>query len=97
MLGYRWASSCAAAVALGAFLVQVDWAAAEDTSASSAAALHSPQACDVSLTLEEIVKIHAPKASKRYKIAYSMISLAATSIRQPPMAPSKRPKTRALI
>jgi len=53
-------------------------ARAEETSSSatSVAALHSPQHCDLSLTLDEIVKIRPPKANKRYKIAYSMISLA---------------------
>jgi ribose transport system substrate-binding protein len=46
------------------------------TSATSAAALHSPQHCDLSLSLAEMVKIRPPKAAKRYKISYAMISLA---------------------
>jgi ribose transport system substrate-binding protein len=46
------------------------------TSVTSRAALHSPQACDLSLTLGDVAKIHAPKAAKRYKISYSMVSLA---------------------
>jgi ribose transport system substrate-binding protein len=51
---------------------------AEENSASvtTSAAIHSPQACDETLTLDEAVKIRAPKAAKRYKISYSMISLA---------------------
>jgi ribose transport system substrate-binding protein len=46
------------------------------SSATSTAALHSPQHCDLSLTLAEMVKIRPPKAAKRYKISYAMISLA---------------------
>jgi ABC-type sugar transport system substrate-binding protein len=46
------------------------------TSATSAAALHSPQHCDLSLSLAEMVKIRPPKAAKRYKISFAMISLA---------------------
>jgi ribose transport system substrate-binding protein len=46
------------------------------TSATSAAALHSPQHCDLSLSLEDIIKIRAPKANKPYKISFSLISLA---------------------
>jgi ribose transport system substrate-binding protein len=51
-------------------------ARAEENSATSAAALHSPQHCDLSLTLEQMIKIRPPKAAKRYKISYAMISLA---------------------
>jgi ribose transport system substrate-binding protein len=43
---------------------------------TSEAALHSPQVCDLSLTLDDVAKIKAPKANKRYKISYSMITLA---------------------
>jgi len=46
------------------------------TSATSNAALHTPQHCDVSLTLDEIMKMRAPKAKKPYKISYSLASLA---------------------
>src|SRR5262249_19652051 len=46
------------------------------TSVTSSAALHSPQVCDLNLTLGEVAKIHASKAAKRYKISYSMVSLA---------------------
>jgi ABC-type sugar transport system substrate-binding protein len=51
---------------------------AEDkpSSVTSEAALHSPQVCDLSLTLDDVAKIKAPKANKRYKISYSMITLA---------------------
>jgi ribose transport system substrate-binding protein len=51
-------------------------ARADENSATSAAALHSPQHCDLSLTLEQMIKIRPPKAAKRYKISYAMISLA---------------------
>jgi ribose transport system substrate-binding protein len=46
------------------------------TSATSAAALHTPQQCDLSLSLADIMKIRAPKANKPYKISFSLISLA---------------------
>lgn len=46
------------------------------TNITSAAALHSPQACDLSLSLAEVNKIRAPKAARKYKISYSMVSLA---------------------
>jgi ribose transport system substrate-binding protein len=49
---------------------------AQESSVTTNAALHSPQACDLTLTLDDVVKIKAPKANKRYKVSYAMISLA---------------------
>src|ERR1700722_19099061 len=46
------------------------------TSATSDAALHTPQHCDLSLSLSDVMKIKAPKAKKSYKISFSLISLA---------------------
>jgi ribose transport system substrate-binding protein len=57
-------------------LTVVSRAEEPSTSVTSAAALHSPQHCDLSLSLAEMVKIRPPKAAKRYKISYAMISLA---------------------
>ncbi len=66
------------ALALTTTLLGSSMARAEEpsTSVTSTAALHSPQACDLSLTLADVTKIKAPKAAKRYKISYSMVSLA---------------------
>jgi ribose transport system substrate-binding protein len=46
------------------------------TSATSDAALHTPQHCDLSLSISDVMKIKAPKAKKSYKISFSLISLA---------------------
>lgn len=50
--------------------------AQEKTDLMSPKALHTPEACDVKMTVADLFKIKPPKANKRYKISYSMVSLA---------------------
>jgi len=47
------------------------------TNAATTAGLHSPQVCDQSLTLADLANLRAPKAARRYKITYGLVSLAA--------------------
>jgi ribose transport system substrate-binding protein len=69
---------CARASSLALMMTGIAAARAEDasTSATSSAALHTAQKCDQTLSLEQLAAFKAPKANKRYKIAYSMVSLA---------------------
>jgi ribose transport system substrate-binding protein len=51
-------------------------ARADDASVTSAKALHTPQQCDQGLSLQDVAKIKAPTANRRYKITLSQVSLA---------------------
>jgi ribose transport system substrate-binding protein len=69
---------CARASGLALMITGIAAARAEDASmsATSSEALHKAQKCDQTLSLEQLAAFKAPKANKRYKIAYSMVSLA---------------------
>jgi ABC-type sugar transport system substrate-binding protein len=67
----------ASVLALGSTFWIGGIAHAEDfANATGNVALHMPQQCDLTLTPEEMAAVKAPKAKKRYKIAYSIVSLA---------------------
>jgi ribose transport system substrate-binding protein len=71
-------SRCARVGSLALMITGIAAARAEDASksATSSQALHTAQKCDQTLSLEQLAAFKAPKANKRYKVAYSMVSLA---------------------